>query len=177
MRAFPVHTIEWKIEEQAAWRRLTLSLPWFGFASGIVLHAYRWAALSAFAPRGPGAILVEVAVGVALMCALTAAHLANFTLRSWRWRAPALGAFIALGEGGASLALTLSHQERLGRAAATLAEWPAGALTILLTRVLVVALFALVLSVVVAALRRTVEGQGTGNGERETESEARAERV
>lgn len=155
--AFPVHTIEWKAEEQTALRRLSLSLPWFGLVSGVVLHAYRWAALSAFLPRELGAILVEVAVGVALMCGLTAAHLANFTLRSWRWRAPALGAFIALGESGASLLLTVLGQERLGRATATFAEWPASVVTILLTRVLVVSMFALILSVVVVALRKTVE--------------------
>jgi hypothetical protein len=157
MVAFPVHTVEWKAEEQTALRRLSLSLPWFGFVSGVALHAYRWAALSAFAPRALGVILVEVALGVALMCALTAGHLANFTLRSWRWRAPALGGFIALGESVTGLLLTLLHQERLGRADATFADWPASVLTTLVTRVLIVSLFALILSVVVVALRKTVE--------------------
>jgi len=157
MVAFPVHTIEWKAQQQTAWRRFSLSLPWFGFASGLVLHAYRWAALSALVPRQLGVILAEVAIGVALMCVFTTGHLANYTLRSWRWRAPALGAFIALGESVAALVLTLLHMEQLGRADATLADWPASVLTILLTRVVVVSLFALVLSVVVAALRKTVE--------------------
>ena len=157
MAAFPLHTIEWQAQQQTAWRRFTLSLPWFGFASGVVLHAYRWAALSALVPRQLGVILAEVAIGVALMCALTAGHLANFTLRSWKWRAPALGAFIALGECVTALFLTLLHMERLGRAEATLADWPASVLTILITRVVIVSLFALILSVVVAALRKTVE--------------------
>jgi hypothetical protein len=157
MAAFPLHTIEWKAQEQTAWRRFTLSLPWFGVASGVALHAYRWGALSTLVPRELSVVLAEVAIGVALLCALTAGHLANYTLRSWRWRAPALGAFIALGESATALVLTMLHLERLGRAEATLADWPASVLTILLTRVVVVSLFALILSVVVAALRKTVE--------------------
>jgi hypothetical protein len=157
MAAFPLHTIEWKAQQQTAWRRFSLSLPWFGVVGGVALHAYRWGALSALVPRELSVVLAEVAIGVALMCALTAGHLANFTLRSWRWRAPALGAFIALGESVTALVLTVLHMERLGRAEATLADWPASVVTILLTRVVVVSLFALILSVVVAALRKTVE--------------------
>jgi hypothetical protein len=107
-------------------------------------------------PHELGVILAEVAIGVALMCALTAGHLANFTLRSWRWRAPALGAFMALGESVAALCLTVLHMERLGRVEATLADWPASVFAILLTRVVIVSLFALILSVVVVALRKTV---------------------
>ena len=170
MAAFPVHTVEWKAQGQTALRRLTVSLPWYGIVAGVVVHAYRWAALSTFVPRGFGMILVEVSIGVALICALTASHLANFTLRSWRWRAPAFGAFIALGESVLGLVLTLLHQERLGRAEATLGEWPSSVLAILLSRVLIVSLFALVLAVVVVALRKSVSTM-TGNAERGTGNE------
>lgn len=140
-------------------RRVALSLPWFGVTIGVVSRIYRWIVLALLVPRAEGYILLEIAIGVALLCALCATHFANFTLRSWRWRAPALGAFVALGESVMSLALTVAHQERLGHAYATLTDWPSTIMHVLLTRVLVVSVFALVLAAVVAAMRATATAE------------------
>ena len=152
--AFPRHTQQWSIAEVSTAHRLVLSLPWFGVTIGVVLRAYRWAALTFIPPSAGGVVLVSLVIGLALLCGLSTLHLANFTLRSWRGRAPALGAFIALGESAASLALIAIGQERLARATATLADWPGAALGILYSRVLVLSLYALALAAVVIVLRR-----------------------
>ena len=157
MPAFPRHTIAWQIEHKTTLRRFSLSLPLYGVGCGILLRLYRWGVLALATPEGWGAILVAIAIGVALMCALATGHLANFTLRSWRWRAPALGALIGAGEAIASLVLTLVHQERVGRSLATMAEWPWTALNAVVTRALIVSLFAAALAVVVVGLRKGEE--------------------
>jgi len=152
--AFPRHTQQWAIQELSALRRLSLSLPLFGVGAGVVVRAYRWACLSLISAQAGGVLLVLLVGGLALLCGLVTLHLANFTLRSWRWRAPALGAFIAVGESAASLVLTAMGLEPLGSTLAALSDWPAVALGVLYSRVIVVSLFALALAVVVVVLRR-----------------------
>jgi hypothetical protein len=157
MPAFPRHSIAWQLEHKTTLRRVSLSLPVYGLACGVLMRLYRWGVLAFLTPEGWGGILVAIAFGVAIMCALAAGHLANFTLRSWRWRAPALGALIGAGEAIASLVLTLLHQERVGRSLATLAELPGTALNAIVTRALIVSLFAAALAVVVVGLRKGEE--------------------
>jgi hypothetical protein len=151
---FPRHTQQWAKQELSAARRLSMSLPWFGVSAGVVVRAYRWAVLSLLSTQSGGLLLLLLVVGVALLCGLATLHLANFTLRSWRWRAPALGAFIGVGEGAASLLLTAVGQERLGTTVAAMSDWPDIVPGLLLSRVVVVSLFALVLAVVVVVLRK-----------------------
>ncbi len=154
MPAFPRHSVAWQLEHKTTLRRFSLSLPLYGLGCGVLMRLYRWGVLALLTPDGWGGILVAIAIGVAIMCALAAGHLANFTLRSWRWRAPALGALMGAGEAIASLVLTLVHQERVGRSLATMAEWPGMALNAVVTRALVVSLFAAALAVVVIGLRK-----------------------
>ena len=156
MPAFPRHSIAWKLEEKTTLRRVSLSLSWYGVGIGIVVRLYRWGILSFVVPATWGLILASISGGLILLCALSVGHLMNFTVRSWRWRAPALGAFITLGESATSLVLILVHQERMGRALATLSDWPREVRDILVTRVVAVSLFALVLAAVVLALRKTL---------------------
>ena len=157
MPAFPRHSIAWTLEHKTTLRRASLSLPLYGIGGGVLIRLYRWGVLAVITPERLGPILATIAIGVALMCALAAGHLANFTLRSWRWRAPALGALMGAGEGIASLVLTLVHQERIGRSLATMAELPGTVLNAVVTRALIVSLFAAVLAVVVMGLRKSEE--------------------
>jgi hypothetical protein len=154
MVVFPRESIAWKLEEVTMLRRLSLSLPWYGILVGCVARGYRWLVLVVIAPAGIPAVLTTVAVGVMLLCALAAGHQANFTLGSWRWRAPLLGVFVALGEGLVSIGLTAIGQERIGRAVATFADWPGASSSVLISRVLVISLFAAALAAVVTGLRR-----------------------
>jgi hypothetical protein len=148
-----VQVSSWRIGTRRHGARLPL--PWYGVSVGVLLHLYRWLVLVVAQPSSWITALGALVFGIVLLCALSAAHLALHAPHSWRWRAPALGAFTALGETIASLVLTLAHQERVGRTVATLGDWPQMALNILLTRVLVVSLFALVLAIVFTALQKT----------------------
>lgn len=166
MPAFPRHSVAWTLEHKTTLRRVSLSLPLYGIGSGVLIRLYRWGALALLTPDGWGAILITIAIGVAMMCALATGHLANFTLRSWRWRAPAFGALIGVGEALTSLVLTLVQQERVGRSLATLGEWPWTAANAIATRALIVSLFALALAAVVVGLRKSEEGRSEERGAR-----------
>jgi hypothetical protein len=155
--AFPRHTLPWDITALSAGRRLSLSLVWVGLSTGVIVRAYRWAILTFVDSPSWGVLLSTLVAGILLLCALVTVHLANFTVRTWKWRAPALGACVALGEAATSLLLIVVGQERLGRATATLADWPSMAAGALVSRVLVVSLYAMVLSAVVILLRKTVD--------------------
>jgi hypothetical protein len=137
-----------------------LSLPFYGVLVGILARGYRWLVLTVIAPVGLAGVLGTITIGLILLCGLAAVHLANFTLRSWRWRAPLLGAVIGLGEMAASLVLTGFGQERVGRAVATYADWPGSAVSVVASRAVVVSLFALVLAAVVVGLRKAGAGPG-----------------
>jgi len=142
------------VQARTPWQRVSQALPWYGFGIGVLIRLYRWLVLAVIAPETWTSILGTIAVGVVLMCGLATTHFASFSLRSWRWRAPLLGLCIGAGDAVTSLLLTLLHKERGGHALATLADWPGAAVTVVLTRVLVVSLFAAVLAVVVTALRK-----------------------
>jgi hypothetical protein len=158
---FPRRRIAWHLEEPSALRRWTLALVPFALLTGLVLRGYRWMVLAVLQPDRPLLLVVAVVAGIAMLGALAAGHLANYPLRSWKWRAPLFGALVAVGESVASLVLTAVGQERSGRAIATWADWFPMTLTILLTRVLVVALFALVLAVVVHLVQRGLDQPST----------------
>ncbi len=157
MPAFPRHSVAWTLEHKTTLRRVSLSLPFYGLGCGVLLRLYRWGVLALVAPEAWVAILATIAIGVAIMCALATGHLANFTLRSWRWRAPALGALMGAGETLASLVLTLVNQERIGRSLATMGDLPGTALNTIVTRALIVSLYAAALAVVVVGLRKNEE--------------------
>jgi hypothetical protein len=160
MVAFPRQSVIWKLEEKTTLQRITLNLAWYGVAIGVVMRLYRWAVLAVIAPESLGAVLGTIGFGVILMCALVTGHLANRSLKSWPWRVPAIGALVALGESVTSLVLTLVHQERMGRDMATLPDWPGSAVSILLSRVVIVGVFGLVLSGVVVAVRKATDDRG-----------------
>ncbi len=159
---FPRQNIAWRLEEPSALRRLTVAVVPYGLAAGIVLRLYRWAVLTFVQPDAPLALLATLLVAIALLAALTAGHLSNFPLRAWRWRAPAFGALVAAGESLTSLGLTAIGQERVGRSLATFADWLPTTLGLLWSRVLIVVLFAVVLSVMVTVMHRTLDDPPPG---------------
>src|SRR3954470_14858149 len=99
---FPRHTVEWKLEEPPAFRRLSLSLAEMALIAGIVLRLFR--ALTFTHARASwifyGAAFLAATV---ILLGMATAHLANWTMRSWAWRAPLFALLEAVGEMGASL--------------------------------------------------------------------------
>ena len=151
---FPRQTVEWKLEEPPAFRRLSLSLAEMALIAGIVLRLLR--ALT-FTHGRASWIFYGVAflAGTAILLGMATAHLANWTIRSWFWRAPLFALLEAAGEMGTSLLLIALRREPEGTARAEFHDWPSMALRALLQSELTICLWALLLAGVIIFIRRS----------------------
>lgn len=151
---FPRHTVEWRLEEPPAFRRLSLSLAEMALIAGIVLRLLR--ALTFTHGRASwifyGAAFL---VGTVILLGMATAHLANWTIRSWLWRAPLFALLEAVGEMGTSLLLIALRREPEGTARAEFHDWPSMALRALLQSELSICLWALLLAGVIVFMRRS----------------------
>lgn len=152
---FPRKTIAWEaVEEPAAVRRFSSSLPEMALVTGIALRLYRAYVLSHGSPESGLWVGVTLLLfGVILLVMLTA-HLANYTVRHWWWRAPTFAALEAGTEIMVSLALTAVGLEKIGSGVAELSDWLPGAFQVLLWRMVVIVPFTVLLAVVVTIVRR-----------------------
>ncbi len=149
---FPRHTVSWKVEEPAAFRKLTLSVVEMGLITGVVLRLYRALVLT----HGSNSWVyfgITIAFGAILLFGMSTAHLANFTIRHWIWRAPLFVAVEIAGEMLTSLALTALHREPWGSGRASFGDWPSMAAALLVWRAVPVVAFTLVLALVVQLVR------------------------
>ena len=151
---FPRHTAEWRIEEPAALRRLTMSLVEMTIITGVTLRLLRSIALT----YGGGESWVylggTLALGVTILFGMLAAHLANYTLRAWLWRAPAFAVGEWLAEMATSALLIAFEREPIGsRERAEFADLAAMAVTTFKLRFGAIVAFALVLAAVVYLVR------------------------
>ena len=150
---FPRHAVDWRLEEPAAFRKLSLSLVEMAVLTGVALRLYRAIVLGAAGSAGWLAFGVGIAAGVLFLAGMAAAHLGNYPVHRWIWRAPAFGALTGAAEALTGLFLIALHREPLGTARASWADWPSMANTTVLTRTTAVTLFALVLAAVVQGVR------------------------
>jgi hypothetical protein len=101
---FPRHSVEWRLEEPRAFRRLSLSIVEMALLTGVVLRVLR--ALTFTHARASwwfyGAAFV---VGTVILLGMATAYLANWTIRSWLWRAPLFALLETVGEMATSLVL------------------------------------------------------------------------
>ena len=149
---FPQQTVHWKVEEPAAFRKLTLSVVEMGLITGVVLRLYRALVLTHGANSWVYFGLTS-AFGALLLFGMSTAHLANFTIRHWLWRAPLFVGLEIAGELLTSLALTAVHREPWGSGRATFGDWPPMAADLLVWRAIPVAVFTLILALVVQLVR------------------------
>lgn len=119
---FPKHTVAWKLEEPPAFRRLTLSVVEMALVTGVVVRLYRALVLTN-APSGWLTFALVVAFGFMLFFGMATAHLANFTIRQWVWRAPLFALLEAVGEMLTSLGLIALGREPSGSGRATFDDW------------------------------------------------------
>ena len=120
---FPRQSIEWHVEEPPAFRRLSLALVEMALLTGIVLRVLRALAFT-YGRAGwlfYGAMFV---VGTLVLLGMTTAHLANFPVRAWTWRAPAFALAEVVGEMMTSLLLIALRREPEGTARADFHDWP-----------------------------------------------------
>lgn len=151
---FPRHSIQWKLEEPLALRRLTLSLPEMALLTGVPLHLWRAYAFTHGTPDSAAWVGGTFLAGMAFLYLMLTLHLGNFTLRTWVWRAPSFAILVSGSEIVTSLALTALGVEPLGAERAELSDWLPTATRILLLRLVGIILFAFVLAVVVGVVRR-----------------------
>jgi len=156
---FPRHTVEWRLEEPPAFRRLSLSLLEMALLTGVVLRLLR--ALT-FTHGSASWIFYGAAfvVGTAILLGMTTAHLANWTIRSWLWRAPLFSLLETVGEMGTSLLLIALGRELHGSARAEFHDWPSMTLRALLQSELTICLWALLLAGVIVLMRRSGMAEG-----------------
>ena len=151
---FPRTTVEWRLEEPPAFRRLSLSLVEMAIVTGIVLRLMRALAFTHGRASWLYYGLVLVA-GTLLLVGMTTAHLANFPVRAWSWRAPAFAAVEVAGEMATSLILIALRREPEGTARADFHDWPSMAVRALLQSELTICLWALVLAGAIILVRRS----------------------
>ena len=149
---FPRHTVAWKLEEPPAFRKLTLSLVEMGLVTGVLLRLYR----SLVITHGASSWIyfgLTAAFGAVVLFGMCTAHLANFTIRQWVWRAPVFAALEIAGEMLASLALIALHREPWGTGRATFGDWPSMMADLLVWRAIPILVFTLLLAGVVQVVR------------------------
>ena len=151
---FPRHSVEWRLEEPPAFRRLSLSLFEMALLAGVVLRVLR--ALTFTHARASwlfyGAAFV---VGLLVLLGMTTAYLANWTLRSWTWRAPVFALVETAGEMATSLVLIALRREPEGASRAEFHDWPSMALRAFLQSELSICLWAALLAGVILFVRRS----------------------
>ena len=151
---FPRKTIEWHVEEPPAFRKLSISLVEMALITGVVLRVLRALAFT----YGHASWLyygLAFVVGTLFMLGMTTAHLANFPVRAWSWRAPLFALVEVAGEMLTSLLLITLHREPEGSARAEFHDWPSMALRALLQSEITIILWALLLAGVIVFVRRS----------------------
>ena len=157
--AFPRNTVEWHLEEPAAFRRLSLSLVEMGLLTGIVLRLLRAFAFT----HGRASVIVSIGAVVVwglILVGMATAHLANFPIRRWSWRAPLFALVETGGEMITSLLLIWLGREPDGTARAHFHDWPSMAARALLQSELTLCLWMLLLAGIILLVRRSGIARG-----------------
>jgi hypothetical protein len=150
---FPRHTAEWRIEEPAILRRLTMSIVETAVIAGIAVRLIRSLALT-YGGENFAYLAGTFALGLIILFGLLAAHLSNYTLRTWLWRAPLFALIEAATEIATSALLIAFHREPRGsRERAEFGDLTVIAEQTLLFRLTSIIAFSLVLAAVVYAVR------------------------
>jgi hypothetical protein len=150
---FPRHTMELKIEEPKAFRKLSYSLVEMAIVTGIVWRIYRVVALTHGANNWLYAFVVITLAAIFLIGMLTA-HLANYPLHQYLWRAPAFAGIEVAAEMAMSALLISLGREANGSVRAHWDDWPGMALNAVLLRGLIFIGWGLILAGVVKLLQR-----------------------
>lgn len=158
MPLFPRSTRDLKLEEPAAFRRLSRSLVETAVLAGVVIRLYRALAL-ANSTGGWMFWAFAGTIGILIYFALLTAHLGNYPVRRWVWRAPAFALVAVIAEMATSLLLIAMGREPTGSVRAEWSDWPGMAANALLERGVAVCAYAALLAVAVWTVRRVARGR------------------
>ena len=151
---FPRHTIELThFEEPKAFRRLSRSLWEMALITGVIIRLYRLLILS-LGGNNWIYITVVATVGALFLLGMLTAHLANYTLHQYFWRAPAFAGIEVLAEMATSALLIAVGREANGSVRAHWDDWVGMGLNALLIRGITIVLWGLILAGVVRLVQR-----------------------
>ena len=152
---FPRQTVELRIHEPKAFRRFSFSLVEMALVTGVLLRIYRVVVLT----HGSNNWLYiggTIAVGSIFLLGMLTAHLANYPLHQYAWRAPTFALLEVVAEMGVSALLIAVGHEANGTVRAHWDDWLGLGLNTLLYRGLAIVLWSLILAGVVQIVRRTI---------------------
>ena len=152
---FPKHTAELKLGEPKAFRRFSYSLVEMALVTGVLVRVYRLVVLT----HGSNNWLyigVTFLIGTIFLLGMATAHLANYPLQQYLWRAPAFALIEVAAEMGTSAILIALGREPNGTVAAHWDDWFGLARNALLLRGLSIVLWGVLISGAVQLVRRTI---------------------
>src|SRR5262249_32186057 len=150
---FPRHTVELHLEEPPAFRRFSFSLVEMALVTGVFVRLYRVLILT----HGSNHWLYLAAVstvGIIFLLGMLTAHLANYPLRQYLWRAPTFALIEVAAEMATSALLIWAGHEANGTVRAHWDDWFGMARNALLIRGSVIILWGLILAGVVSLVHR-----------------------
>jgi hypothetical protein len=125
--------------------------------TGVLLRVYRSFVLT----RGASGWVMfggTLVLGLLFLLFMTTAHLANWPIQRWAWRAPAFALLECVGEMATSLLLIWVGREPYGSVRAEFHDWPSMAMGTLATRGLIIIVWTLLLAGIVQIVRRVMTG-------------------
>ncbi len=152
---FPRQTVEIKLEEPKAFRRLSYSLVEMALITGVLLRLYRLLILT----HGSNNWVYlggTFFVGIVFLVGMATAHLSNYPLHQYVWRAPAFWLVEVAAEMAASALFLSVGVEANGSVRAHWDDWLGMGVNALLIRGLVILLWTAILAGVVQIVRRTL---------------------
>jgi hypothetical protein len=149
---FPLHTATMRIEEPKAFRRFSISLVEMALITGVLVRVYRSLVLT-HGTNSFGYIAATMTLALVFIIFMATAHLANFPLHHWLWRAPAFAGLEVVGEMVTSLFLIWLSREPNGTVRAHFSDWPSMTLRAALYRGLIVVIWSLILAAIVQVVR------------------------
>ncbi|HEX5437946.1 MAG TPA: hypothetical protein VFW98_12350 [Gemmatimonadaceae bacterium] len=150
---FPHHAIEWQLQELRLLRRRLLSVVEMAVAAAIVIRALRWVVFALGPGRSWWIALGSILLGIIILLGFVSAHLGNYPIRQWLWRAPVFAFIESAAEIALSALLIAAGVARLGTRYERWHDLPAVAARIVIIRLVIVLVFALVLAAVVQIVR------------------------
>jgi hypothetical protein len=152
---FPRQTVELRAFEPRSFRRLSLSLVEMAIVTGVLVRLYRLVVVT----HGSNNWVYfggTFAVGLIFLLGMATAHLANYPLHQYLWRAPVFAVVEVAAEMATSALLIALGREPNGTVRAHWDDWLGMSVNALLIRGLAIVLWGLALAGVVQIVRRTI---------------------
>jgi hypothetical protein len=149
---FPRQTTELRFEEPKAFRKFSFSLAEMAIVTGVLVRIYRLLILT-HGSNNWFYVGGAFALGIFFLLGMATAHLANYPLHQYLWRAPVFALIEVAAEMAMSALLIALGHEANGTVRAHWDDWVGMGLNALLIRGLGIALYGLLLAGVVQLVR------------------------